>query len=65
LRNEKEDGGDQPHQQRPGTKFRRCPKVPETQDGDQIEQDEIAQFERAYEVRLRLCPLRRHKTRKG
>jgi hypothetical protein len=36
--------------------------MPETQDGNQIEQDQIAQFERAYELRGGLCRLRSHKT---
>jgi hypothetical protein len=33
----------------------------QTQDGDQIEQDQIAQFERAYELRAGFCRLRGHK----
>jgi hypothetical protein len=35
--------------------------MPETQHGDQIEQDQIAQSERAYELRAGLCRLRGHK----
>src|SRR5262249_23908514 len=64
LRNEEKHGGDQPHQQRSGTEFRRGPKMPETQHRDQIEQDQIAQFERAYELRGGLRRLRSHKPRK-
>ena len=44
----------------PGPNFAVVPKVPETQDGDQIEQYQIAQFERAYELRASLCRLRSH-----
>jgi hypothetical protein len=39
--------------------------MPETQDGNQIEQDQIAQFERAYELRGGLCRLRTHNLEKG
>ena len=40
--------------------------MPQTQDSNQIEQDQIAQFERAYELRAGLCRLGSHTTsRKG
>ena len=37
--------------------------MPQTQDGYQIEQDQIAQFERAYELRRGLCRLRSYRSR--
>src|SRR5262249_19812499 len=65
LWDEEEQGGNQPHQQRPGAELRRRPEMPETEDGDQIEQDQIPQLKRADKVRGLLCRLRRHKRRIG
>src|SRR5882724_10463134 len=46
----------------PGPNFAVVPRC-QTQDGYQIEQDQIAQFERAYELRLGLCRLRSQRSR--
>jgi len=39
--------------------------MPQTQDGDEVEQNQIAQFEPAYELRGGLCRFRSHNLPKG